>query len=58
MLEETLAIVAIIGGCGVVVWYAKSKFQPGIERNLERTENATYKRSETFQRNPKHPPQQ
>lgn len=51
MLEEAITIIAIIGGCAAAVWYAKSKFQPGIERNLERIERATYEKPESFQRN-------
>lgn len=51
MLEEAITIVGIIGGCAAAVWYAKSKFQPGIERRLERIENATYEKPESFQKN-------
>lgn len=57
MFEEAVTIVAIIGGCAALVWYAKSKFQPGIERNLERLENASYERPESFPRNPRRPKQ-
>jgi hypothetical protein len=53
MLEEAITIVAIIGGCAAAVWYAKSKFQPGIERNLERIESVAYEKPESFQRNHK-----
>ena len=38
MIEEAITIIAIIGGSAAAVWYAKSKFQPGIERDLARIE--------------------
>jgi hypothetical protein len=47
MFEEAITIVAIIGGSAAAVWYAKSKFQPGIERDLERIESTTYERPES-----------
>ena len=56
MLEEVITIAAIIGVCAAGVWYAKSKLQPGIERNLERLENTAYQKQEAFQR--KHKSQQ
>ena len=39
MIAEVITIVAILGGCGAAVWYAKNKFQPEIERNMARKEN-------------------
>lgn len=39
MLEEAITIAAIIGGSAAAVWYAKKKFQPEIERNLEKLES-------------------
>lgn len=41
MFEEAITIIAIIGGSAAAVWYAKSKFQPEIERNM--AESATVK---------------
>jgi hypothetical protein len=40
MLGEAITIAAIIGGCAAAVWYAKNRFQPEIERNLERLERS------------------
>lgn len=39
MLEEAITIAVIIGGCAAAVWSAKKKFQPEIERNLEKLES-------------------
>ncbi|AIF84939.1 hypothetical protein NTE_02901 [Candidatus Nitrososphaera evergladensis SR1] len=50
MFEEAITVAAIIGGSAAAVWYAKSKFQPGIERDLERIESATYERPESLHR--------
>ncbi|AIC15727.1 hypothetical protein [Nitrososphaera viennensis] len=47
MLEEAITVAAIIGGSAAAVWYAKNKFQPGIERDLERIESTTYERPES-----------
>jgi hypothetical protein len=38
MLGEAITIAVIIGGCAAAAWYAKNKFQPEIERNLEKLE--------------------
>jgi hypothetical protein len=35
MIIEGLTIVGIIGSCGLLAWYAKNKFQPGIEQTIE-----------------------
>lgn len=35
MLIEGITIGLIIGGCGLVAWKAKNKFQPEIEREIE-----------------------
>ena len=35
MIIEGLTIAGIIGSCGLLVWYAKNKFQPEIERTIE-----------------------
>lgn len=40
MLGEVITIAVIIGGCAAAVWYAKKKFQPEIERNLEKLERS------------------
>lgn len=40
MLEEAVTISLIIGGCAAAAWYAKSKLQPEIERNLEKPKPA------------------
>ncbi|MEO9362632.1 MAG: hypothetical protein ABI348_01910 [Nitrososphaera sp.] len=55
MFEEAVTIVAIIGGSAAAVWYAKSKFQPGIERDLDRIESTTYERPESFKRKHNNP---
>ena len=39
MLGEAITIAVIIGGCAAAAWYAKNKFQPEIERNLEKLES-------------------
>lgn len=39
MFEEALTIAAILGGSAAAAWYAKSKFQPEIERNLAKVES-------------------
>jgi len=36
MLIEGISIALIIGSCAFVVWIAKNKFQPEIERNIEK----------------------
>lgn len=35
MILEGLSIAFIIGGCALVAWKAKNKFQPEIEREIE-----------------------
>jgi hypothetical protein len=55
MFEEAITITAIIGGSAAAAWYAKKKFQPEIERNLEKlerqtmTEEAFYKKRKDLQ---------
>ena len=39
MLEEAITIAVIIGGSAAAVWYAKKKFQPEIERSLDKLES-------------------
>lgn len=39
MFEEAITIAAILGGSAAAAWYAKKKFQPEIERNLEKLES-------------------
>jgi hypothetical protein len=34
MLVEAITISAILGGSALAVWFAKSRFQPEIERSL------------------------
>jgi hypothetical protein len=41
MFIEAITISAILGGSAFAVWFAKSRFQPEIERSLIRTEEAT-----------------
>lgn len=53
MLEEAITIVAIIGGSAAAAWYAKKKFQPEIERSLEKESPALTK--EAVYRKPKDP---
>lgn len=50
MIGEAITIAAILGGCAAAVWYAKSKFQPGIERDLARIEASGYETAETFRK--------
>lgn len=38
MISEAVTIVAILGGCAAAAWFAKTKFQPEIEKNLARIE--------------------
>lgn len=54
MLGEAITVAFIIGGCAAAAWYAKNRFQPEIERNLERLERTeaveefVYKRRKEF----------
>jgi hypothetical protein len=41
MLVEAITISAILGGSALAVWFAKSRFQPEIERSLITIETAT-----------------
>jgi hypothetical protein len=43
MFEEAITIAAILGGSAAAAWYAKSKFQPEIERNLAKIESQEVK---------------
>jgi len=43
MFTEAITIGVILGGSAFAVWFAKSRFQPGIERNLSRIEAAAQK---------------
>ena len=38
MITEAVTIGVILGGCAAVAWFAKTKFQPEIERSLARIE--------------------
>jgi hypothetical protein len=40
MFIEAITISAILGGSAFAVWFAKSRFQPEIERSLTRIEAA------------------
>ena len=40
MFIEAITISAILGGSAFAVWFAKSRFQPEIERSLIRIEAA------------------
>jgi hypothetical protein len=40
MIIEAITISAILGGSAFAVWFAKSRFQPEIERSLIKTEAA------------------
>lgn len=40
MIIEAMTISAILGGSALAVWFAKSRFQPEIERSLIKTEAA------------------
>ena len=43
MLIEAITIGVILGGSAFAVWFAKSRFQPEIERNLSRIEAVAQK---------------
>lgn len=38
MITEAVTISIILGGCAAAAWFAKTKFQPEIEKNLARIE--------------------
>lgn len=38
MITEAITIAVILGGCAAAALFAKSKFQPEIERNLAKIE--------------------
>lgn len=38
MITEAITIAVILGGCAATALFAKSKFQPEIERNLAKIE--------------------
>ncbi len=40
MLIEAITISAILGGSSIAVWFAKSRFQPEIEKSLAKIEDA------------------
>ncbi len=40
MIVEAITISAILGGSAIAVWFAKSRFQPEIERSLIKIEGA------------------
>jgi hypothetical protein len=48
MITEAITISAILGGSAFAVWFAKSKFQPEIERSLIKTEAAAAEEKETI----------
>lgn len=50
MIGEAITIAAIIGASAAAVWYAKGKFQPGIDSDLARIESSGYEAPETLHR--------
>jgi hypothetical protein len=38
MIAEAITIAVILGGCVTVAWFVKTKFQPEIDRSLEKIE--------------------
>jgi hypothetical protein len=38
MITEAVTIGVILGGCAAAAWFAKTKFQPEIDRSLARIE--------------------
>jgi hypothetical protein len=38
MISEAITIASILGGCAVAVWFAKTKFQPEIDRSSGKIE--------------------
>jgi hypothetical protein len=38
MITEAITIGVILGGCAAAAWFAKTKFQPEIDRSLAKIE--------------------
>jgi hypothetical protein len=38
MITEAITISIILGGCATAAWFAKTKFQPEIDRSLTKIE--------------------
>jgi hypothetical protein len=49
MFIEAITISAILGGSAFAVWFAKSRFQPEIERTLIRIEDAAQEKETIVQ---------
>ncbi|HJT85751.1 MAG TPA: hypothetical protein VJ697_14810 [Nitrososphaeraceae archaeon] len=45
MIIEGISIALIIGSCGFIAWIAKNKFQPQIEREIEKQKQQEIKLS-------------
>jgi hypothetical protein len=48
VLTEILSMSGIIAGSFAFVWFAKNKYQPGIERRLSEIEKHTRGSNKTF----------
>jgi hypothetical protein len=48
MLMEAITISSILGASAFAVWFAKTRFQPEIERSLTKIEAAVAAKEETI----------
>jgi hypothetical protein len=48
MLMEAITISSILGASAFAVWFAKTRFQPEIERSLAKIEAAVAAKEETI----------
>ena len=48
MLIEAITISSILGASAFAVWFAKTRFQPEIERSLTKIEAAVAAKEETI----------
>jgi hypothetical protein len=48
MLMEAITISSILGASAFAVWFAKSRFQPEIEKSLTKIEAAVAAKEETI----------
>lgn len=55
MFGEAITIAAILAGSAAAAWYAKSKFQPEIERNLAKIESPAVEVQEFVHKKKDHP---
>ena len=48
MLMEAITISSILGASAFAIWFAKTRFQPEIERSLTKIEAAVAAKEETI----------